>query len=159
MCRWNEQFMLVQDIQFFRQIEKFVPSQSTVCAQSQHCGDKACAASEGASIFQGLHVSGAIPGKGKLDTPPFSVAHAMGGDDLPIGMVQSGPKVVNDVPTPKRHFVYYDLILFDEEESFIGFSVCLNNERKWPSFQQKFVKFTDVLFSLTDLEESTVCHF
>lgn len=142
--RWDQEPVFVRVVGLNNNREKFISSSFAMKAQCSHGTIEPCSASMGVSILKGFMKSICLAGEGELDRSSLLIARAMRRDDLPIGMIETGPNIVNDVPANQGRFVHNGFVIFDEKETLSGFGICFNNPDERSLFVKEFVKFADV---------------
>ena len=145
VCGWNEQLMLVNNIQFMNEVEWVVPSIfGMIGSKFDNSIVEVCPGTMGESLSRGFIKPICFLPKGKLGVFSFLVARAIGGDDLPVGMIDGGAQIVNDIAANQSGFIYDGFIEFGKEGALSCLCIGFDNVEERSLFAEKFVKFSDV---------------
>lgn len=144
ISRWDQKPVFIEKISLMDEVEKFVPSVFTVGPQAIEGAIKSHTCPMGVSVLHGYLKPYPGLGKGELDflSPPF-VDHN-GRNDIPVGMIECGSEIVNNIPTDQGCFVYDGFVLFGERGALAGLCICFNTIGERTIFAEQFAKISDV---------------
>ncbi|HWY61433.1 MAG TPA: hypothetical protein VNW15_05985 [Rhizomicrobium sp.] len=150
IARWGREPMLVESIQILDEVEDFISSRFTVRPQFTDGPEKSVGYPVGQSVLYGFLKPCLGFTERKLNIPFVSVC-GEGRNDGPIGMVKSGPDVMNDISNKEGCLVYDGYVLFGSRGALAGYCVCFNDVGERALFLEKFVKLIDVFRGPLDL--------
>lgn len=106
ICRWDQQPVFVDNIKLVDQIQNLIPSWITVRCECPNCVEEPLTSAKGQSVLYGFVEPSFGFGKRKLNSPALPLRFTEGEDSLGIGMIKSGPQVMNGIAACEGNLVY-----------------------------------------------------
>lgn len=158
VCRWDKQFVFVENIHFIDEGEKLVPSRFTMRVKLSESAVETCPGAMGQNLLDSTIKPVCFFGERELHQFALEIVGTVGGNDIPIGVVESGAEIVNNVSGYQSRIVYDGFVLFGKNGAFTGFGIGFDDQSERSRFSEKFVKLSDVLRGPINLEKCAICH-
>ena len=169
ISRWNKQLVLVDNIHFMNEVEQVISTRWTMRPRLSQGAIETCPHIMGESLLNSAVKRVCIFRKRKLNCRFLPISETFLGNreeplpfgttnDFPKGVVESGAKIVNDVPDDQRHSVYEGFVLFGKSGTVAGFCICFNDVTERSRFAEQFIKLLDMFRGPINLKKCAVCH-
>lgn len=152
VCRRHERPVLIGRVPIMEQIEQFVPALFSMRPQAEDEGVELWGNPVCESIFYGFLKPFRSFGKRELDVLAAPLIGSHGGNDFPVGIIQSGPESLKRVSSNDRGFIHHGFVLFGVGGSLTGFCVGFEDVLEGAAFAEQFVELTDVFRGPVNLE-------
>jgi hypothetical protein len=154
--RWEQKLVFVDDVELMDQGEHYVASEITVGCKLSDCTIEPHSGVMGQSLLNGSVKTIFCGTEGELNGPSFPVGGAERRDYLPVGMIEGGPKIMDNVTAKKGNDVHSGFVLFTPKGALSGLCICFKDKHERSRFAEKLVKIKDVFRGLTSLQNCAV---
>jgi hypothetical protein len=159
ICRWNQQHVLVDDIEAMDHIEICVPARFAVGFKFPKRLNKNVRYSTCQSVRYGFVKPLCRSTEWKLNSVALPVILDELRNNIPIGVIQRGPEIMDSVPTDKRRKFNNGFVLFGIGGAVAGVCISFEDIRERSLFTEQCVQFVDVFRGPLDFKGWSVSHF
>lgn len=155
---WDKKLVLVDDVELVDEREKFIPSRLRMGLQVEKGLIEGWRDPIGESLLYGFIKPCLGFAVGELDALSFPFSSGPGGGDYPIGMIESGTKIVNNVADDKCGPVNNGFVSFSERGAVSSICICFENIRERATFLEQCAQLVDVFRGPMNLEQCAIDH-
>lgn len=155
---WDKKLVLVEDVKFVDEREKFIPSRLTMGFQIEKRLIESWRYPIGESCLYGFIKPCLGFAKGELQVSPFLVRSNDGRCNFPVGVIESGAEVVDNISANKRCPVYDGFVSFCEGGALSSLCICFENVGERATFLEQCVQLVDVFRGPMNLESCAIGH-
>jgi hypothetical protein len=154
----DKKLVLVEDVQLVDQREIFIPAKLTVGLQIEKELIKGWRDPIGESRLYGFIKPCLDFTEGELQPPSFLIGNGKRRHDFPIGVIESGAKVVDGITTNNCCPVYDGFVSFSEGGTSSSLRICFEHVGERSLLLKKYIQLGDVFRGPINLETSAIRH-
>jgi hypothetical protein len=151
ISRWDQEPVFIDEVSLVDEIEKFVPSRFAMRLDDMEGPVESHTSPMGQSLLYGLTKPCLCFREWKLNRSSLGVVMGMGRNDVPIGVVECRPKVMNYVSADESSRIYDGFVLFGERGALAGLCIGFDTVGERSIFAKQFDKISDVFRSSINL--------
>jgi len=155
---WDKKLVLVEDVELVDERDKFIPSRLSMGFQVEKGLIEGWRDPIGESLLYGFIKPCLGFAVGELDILPFPVSGGDRRDNYPVGVIESGTEIVNNVAANKRCPVNDGFVSFSEGGALSSICICFENVGERALFLEQCIQLVDVFRGPMNLEHRAISH-
>jgi hypothetical protein len=148
---WDQEPVFIDEVSLVDEIEKFVSSRFAMWLDEMERPVESHTSPMGQSLLYGITKPCPCFREGKLNRSSLGVVIGVGRNDVPIGVVECRPEVMDYVSADESGRIYDGFVLFGERGALAGLCICFDTVGERSIFAKQFDKISDVFRSPINL--------